>query len=537
MTVSGDIASLARRLALPAAMPLALAGGLAGCSTDPGGTILSVSTGSAPLAAGMAASTRPMMPAPGFLPPTGDRFPEATPNPVKLVTEEPVSTFAADVDTAAYAVARRFLRDGVLPPAEAIRVEEMVNYFPYDLEGPRDPDQPFSARVGVMPNPWSADTRLMTVSIKAMDLDRGQRPALNLVLLVDVSGSMDGPDRLALIKSAFRDFARDLRPKDRVAIVAYAGSARTVLEPTSDREEILDAIDDLRAGGGTAGGDGIERAYDLARENFEHGAVNRIILATDGDFNIGQTDPETLASYVEEQKKKGIYLSVLGVGAGNLNDGLMQAIAQKGNGNAYYVDTALEGRKVLREEAASTLVPVADDVKFQVEFNPARVSEYRLIGYETRALAREDFNDDKVDAGDVGSGAAVTAIYEITPAGGKGYIDPLRYGFAGPPAGRHGDEFALLRIRYKLPGQGASRLIERPVTRRDEVTSLARASDDQRFQAAVAAYGQKLAGSRYLAGLSWDAIADLADGARGRDPDGYRAEFIQLVRTADGLAR
>lgn len=521
-------------------LPLSLAGGLWGCSSSPGGGISVGSAGSqydmsaAPAVASMGSSRAAMAPMPQ---PVGDRFPEVSANPVKLVTEEPVSTFAADVDTASYAVVRRYLRQGKLPPAEAVRVEEMVNYFPYELPAAQDRDQPFSARVGIMPAPWNAEAKLMTISIKAMSLEAGARPPLNLVLVIDVSGSMDGADRLALVKSSLRDFARELRPSDKVGIVVYAGAAEVKLEPTSDKDEIIDTIDGLSAGGSTAGGAGLKEAYDLVRRHYAEGAVNRVILATDGDFNVGNTNPATLADFVEEQKKKGIYLSILGVGAGNLNDGLMQAIAQKGNGNAYYVDTALEGRKVLREEAASTLVPVADDVKFQVEFNPARVSEYRLIGYETRALAREDFNDDRVDAGDVGSGAAVTAIYEITPAGGKGYIDPLRYGFAGPPAGAHGDEFALLRIRYKLPGQGASRLIERPVTRRDEVTSLAQAGDNQRFQAAVAAYGQKLAGSRYVAGLSWEAIADLADGARGRDPDGYRAEFIQLVRTADGLAR
>lgn len=521
-------------------LPLSLAGGLWGCSSSTVGEASVGSAGSqygmaaAPAVASLGSSPAAMAPMPQ---PAGDRFPEASANPVKLVTEEPVSTFAADVDTASYAVARRFLRQGMLPPAEAVRVEEMVNYFPYELPAAQDRDQPFSARVGIMPAPWNAEAKLMTVSIKAMSLETGSRPPLNLVLVIDVSGSMDGADRLALVKSSLRDFARELRPSDKVGIVVYAGAAEVKLEPTSDKDEIIDTIDGLSAGGSTAGGAGLKEAYDLVRRHYAKGAVNRVILATDGDFNVGNTDPATLAGFVEEQKKKGIYLSVIGVGVGNMNDLLMQAIAQKGNGNAYYVDTALEGRKVLREEAASTLIPVADDVKFQVEFNPARVSQYRLIGYETRALAREDFNDDRVDAGDVGSGASVTAIYEIVPAGGRTAIDPLRYGFAGPlPVRKHSDEFALLRIRYKLPGQGTSRLIERPVTSRDEVASLAQASDDQRFQVAVAAYGQKLAGGSQVADLSWDEIANLADGARGRDPEGYRAEFVQLVRTADGLA-
>lgn len=478
--------------------------------------------------------------APVMPPPGDDRFTDAEQNPVKVVAEEPVSTFSSDVDTASYAVARRYLREGIRPPAGAIRVEEMINYFPYDLTSPRDPEQPFSTRVAVMPNPWSVDTRLMTVSIKALDLSEGRRPPLNLVLLVDVSGSMSDTDRLPLLKTSFIDFARTLRSEDRISIVTYAGGVSTVLEPTSGRQKdrIIAAIEGLSAGGGTAGADGIGRAYALARANYDEEAVNRIVLATDGDFNIGQTDPKALETYVSDQRKQGIYLSVLGVGIGNLNDALMQRMAQAGNGNAAYVDSAIEGRKVLQDEAASTLVPVADDVKFQVEFNPGRVSEYRLIGYETRALRREDFADDRVDAGDIGSGKVVTAIYEITPAGAKGYVEPLRYGTPGATAGttqEHGDEFAHLRIRFKQPGGDTSRLIERPVTDRDALAAFGDASDDQRFQVAVAAYGQKLAGVRYVADMPWSRIADLAQGARGRDVDGYRAEFVQLVRAADGL--
>ncbi|PWR18778.1 vWA domain-containing protein [Zavarzinia compransoris] len=535
--------------------PLALAGALAGCneaavsSSDgaakpaaieptPSETATPEVPPPAPTAARPAiAMEARAMPAPMPPPPSADRFTDAEANPVKRAAEEPVSTFSSDVDTASYAIARRFLREGTLPPEGAVRVEEMINYFPYDMPEAADRRQPFTTRVAVMPAPWNAAAQLMTVSVHAMDIDGAGRPPLNLVLLVDVSGSMAGADRLDLVKASFIDFVRDLRAEDRIAIVTYAGGVETVLPPTAGRErdKIVAAIRALGAGGSTAGAAGMDEAYALARRHYDKDGVNRIILATDGDFNVGRSSPRELEQLVKEQRRNGIYLSVLGVGAGNLNDRLMQAIAQAGNGNAAYIDTALEGRKVLREEAASTLLPVADDVKFQVEFNPARVGEYRLIGYETRALRREDFNDDKVDAGDVGSGRTVTAIYEITPAGTPGHIDPLRYGTEAAPAPDRGGEIAFLRIRYKLPGEGSSRLIERPVTDRDALASLSAAGDDQRFQVAVAAFGQKLAGSRHLSDMPWSAIADLGQGARGRDPDGYRAEFVQLVRTADGL--
>ncbi|MCF4166194.1 VWA domain-containing protein [Zavarzinia compransoris] len=474
------------------------------------------------------------------MPAVGGRFEETTANPFKAVAEEPVSTFSSDVDTASYAVVRRFLRDGTLPPEGAVRVEEMINYFPYGHDDRGAEDGPFGTTVRVMPSPWSTDTQLMTVSIKAMEPGGRRRPPLNLVMLVDVSGSMDGDDRLGLVKAGLTDFLDELRPEDRISIVTYAGSVETVLSPTAGdrRGTIAAAIRRLEAGGGTAGGAGLEMAYALARENFGAEAVNRVLLATDGDFNIGPSDPATLADMVEKERKKGIYLSVLGVGFGNLNDQMMQRIAQVGNGNAHYLDTATEARKVLREEAASTLIPVADDVKFQVEFNPARIAEYRLIGYETRMLAREDFNDDKVDAGDIGAGRTVTAIYEIVPVGAKRRVDPLRYGTpaAMPEAGAHRDEIAFLRIRYKRPGTTQSRLMERPVTGRDTVSTLAGASDDQRFAVAVAAYGQKLSGNNAVADMPWDAVAALAKGARGDDPEGYRAEFVQLVRAAQVLS-
>jgi Ca-activated chloride channel family protein len=556
----------------PAALSVAFVSLLAACSeqsSQTSGGVAQGGVGSAPVADGrgvtssgiipgsqadFAAETSPApakvaapstvavggMPAPAPMPePTTDRFTDAEQNPVKVVAEEPVSTFSSDVDTASYAVARRYLREGQMPPAGAVRVEEMINYFPYDLAGPSDPARPFTTRVAVMPNPWNVDTKLMTVSIKALDLSEGRRPPLNLVLLVDVSGSMGSPDRLALLKTSFIDFARSLRDEDKISIVTYASGVATVLEPTSgeNKRKIIAAIEGLGAGGSTAGADGIERAYGLARANFDKAAVNRVILATDGDFNVGQTDPKALETYVVEQRKQGIYLSVLGVGIGNLNDALMQRMAQAGNGNAAYVDSAIEGCKVLQEEAASTLVPVADDVKFQVEFNPQKVSEYRLIGYETRALRRQDFTDDKIDAGDVGSGKVVTAIYEITPAGSKGYVEPLRYGTPEATSGStdHGEEFAHLRIRYKQPGHDTSALIERPVTGSDVVVALGDASDDQRFAVAVAAYGQKLAGVSFVAGMPWSQIADLAQGARGKDVDGYRAEFVQLIKAADSI--
>ena len=473
-----------------------------------------------------------------------DRFPDKEPNGVVSVAEHPVSTFSIDVDTASYGLVRRILTNNRLPVRDAVRVEEMVNYFPYNYPAPENRAQPFRVTTTVMPSPWSAERQLLHIALRGYDIQSAERPRANVVLLIDTSGSMEPTDRLPLLQQGFRLFAQQLRDDDRVAIVTYAGEARTALEPTAgrDKRKIIETIDGLRAAGSTAGGEGLQRAYALAERNFDKQAVNRVILATDGDFNVGITDPKELERFIKDKKKSGIYLSIFGVGLGNLNDALMQRLAQAGNGNAAYIDSLLEARKALSEELASTLFPIADDVKVQIEFNPAKVAEYRLIGYETRMLKREDFNDDKVDAGDIGAGHTVTAIYEITPAGAKGRsMDPLRYqperGAQPPPANKPGDELAFVKLRYKLPGQTASRLIEQPVRAADALAQFDSAPVEQRFAVAVAAFGQWLRGESALEDFKLAKIAALANAARGADPEGYRAEFVRLIRMAESLEK
>jgi len=470
-----------------------------------------------------------------------ERLTEFDTNPVKSALENPVSTFSIDVDTASYAFVRRSLKEGALPQADTVRVEEMVNYFPYDWKGPADAATPFNSTVSVMPTPWNANTKLMHIAIKGYDVKAAEKPRANLVFLIDVSGSMESPDKLPLLKSSFRLLVNQMSAEDTVSIVTYAGNAGTVLEPTkgSDKAKILAAIDNLTPGGSTAGEAGIREAYRLAQQSFVQGGVNRVMLATDGDFNVGQSDDDDLKRLIEQKRESGVFLSVLGFGRGNLNDRMMQEIAQNGNGQAAYVDTLAEAEKALVQEAGSTLFPIAKDVKIQVEFNPQTVSEYRLIGYETRALNREDFNDDKVDAGDIGSGHSVTAIYEITPKGSPAQqIDNLRYGEAttNNAAGvANADEYAFVKIRYKLPTEDVSKLITTPVTEANEIDGFSQASDDQRFSVAVAAFGQKLRGTSQVAGMNYDRIAEIATAARGADPFGYRAEFLSLVRLASAL--
>jgi len=469
-----------------------------------------------------------------------DRFTDFTPNPVKVVAEEPVSTFSIDVDTASYAFLRAALNDGWRPERNAVRTEELVNYFPYDYAPPQTRDAPFAAHVSVMPAPWNDAARLMHIGIKGYVPDRAAAPRANLVFLVDTSGSMDEPNKLPLLVRSLKLLLGALAPEDRVAIVAYAGSAGVVLEPTpvSDRGAILGSLERLGAGGSTAGAEGIREAYRLAAQHFVAGGVNRVILATDGDFNVGLSDPDALEDYIARKRESGVSLSVLGFGMGNYNDALMQRLAQNGNGNAAYIDSLSEARKVLLEEAASTLVTIAKDVKVQVEFNPAAVSEYRLIGYETRMLAREDFRNDKIDAGEIGAGHTVTAIYELTPAGANGgRIAPLRYrGEAAQPGTDFDGELAYLKIRYKLPGAESSTLITRPVTVADAFESVDAAPRDVRFAAAVAAFGELLRGGRYTGDYGYEDVASLAQGARGEDPFGYRNEFVRLVRLAESFA-
>jgi len=468
-----------------------------------------------------------------------ERFASADPNPVKSVATDPVSTFSADVDTASYSYVRRSLLSGSLPDPDSVRVEELVNYFPYDWKGPEAAEKPFKATITVLPTPWNKGTELLHIGIKGFDMVPAEEPAANLVFLIDVSGSMDAPDKLPLLKSAFRLLVGKLKDTDTVSIVTYAGNAGVVLEPTAakEREKILDAIDDLQPGGSTAGAEGIETAYRLAEKAFRKDGVNRVMLATDGDFNVGASSDEDLKRLIEARRKGGIFLSVLGFGRGNYNDAMMQALAQNGNGTAAYIDTLAEAQKTLVEEAGASLFPIAKDVKFQVEFNPARISEYRLIGYETRALNREDFNDDKVDAGDIGSGHRVTAIYEVTPKGSPAVLnDPLRYGKQEAEPAADGGELAFLKMRWKKPDGDTSELVTMPVTDADAVTDVDAASADVRFSVAVAAFGQKLKGVPALQDYAYGSILGLAEAARGGDPFGYRAEFLKLVRLAGGLA-
>jgi Ca-activated chloride channel family protein len=470
-----------------------------------------------------------------------DRFERVAPNPVKLVSEDPVSTFSIDVDTASYAFMRAALNNNVLPQKDAVRVEELINYFPYDYERPADKAMPFKANLALFPSPWAKGKKLLRIGIAGYELKRDEKPRSNLVFLLDTSGSMNAANKLPLLINSMKLLLGSLKPDDTVAIVTYAGNAGTALEPTpvKDKAKILHALDNLRAHGSTAGAEGIRQAYELARQGLDKDGVNRVILATDGDFNVGITDREELKSYIERQRKTGISLSVLGFGRGNYNDALMQTLAQNGNGNAAYIDTLNEARKVLVEEAGSTLFTIASDVKLQVEFNPRAVAEYRLIGYETRLLNREDFNNDKVDAGDIGAGHTVTALYEITPAGsGERLVDGLRYGTgqSKPAAGGRSDEYAFLKIRYKLPGEKASKLITAPVTRAVERGSIEAAPANARFATAVAAFGLILKGGRYTGSYSYDDVIALAQGAKGNDPFGYRAEFINLVRLAKSAA-
>jgi Ca-activated chloride channel family protein len=464
-----------------------------------------------------------------------ERYGDFKANPVKLVSEEPVSTFSIDVDTAAYANVRRYLTDGLLPPVDAVRTEELVNYFDYAYPLPESAEEPFRADIAVFDSPWDTGSQIIRIGLQGYDIPKASRPPANLVFLVDTSGSMDSPDKLPLVKQSLRLLAEQMDADDSIAIVAYAGSAGVVLEPTkgSERLKIISAIEAFQAGGSTAGAEGIRQAYALAESAFEKDAVNRVILATDGDFNVGITDPAALEDFVARKREAGVYLSLLGFGTGNLNDLMMQKLAQAGNGNASYIDSLMEARKVLVEEMGSTIFTIANDVKIQIEFNPAQVAEYRLIGYETRLLNREDFNNDKIDAGEVGSGHSVTALYEITPPGSASrLVDDLRYADGAESPSSTGDEVAFLRIRYKLPGAGESRLIEQPILASARTTFDA-APSDARFATAVAAFGQLLHNDPNVGGMTLADVQRVARDARGDDAFGYRSEFLRLVQVAE----
>jgi Ca-activated chloride channel family protein len=465
------------------------------------------------------------------------KFPQATPNAVKIAAEEPVSTFSVDVDTASYGFVRDQLNMGAMPQADAVRIEEMVNYFDYHYALPADRAVPFAASLRVYPTPWNKDTQVLHIGIKGFDLPRAKRPPANLVFLIDTSGSMDEPNKLPLLKDAFRLLVGQLGEKDRVAIVAYAGAAGIVLEPTpgNDHARIMAAIDHLEAGGSTAGGEGIRLAYKLAEDNLMKGGVNRVLLATDGDFNVGITDPAALEGFVVGERDKGVDLTCLGFGVDNYNDATMQKLAQAGNGNAAFIDTLNEAHKVFVDQVAGTLFTIAKDVKIQIEFNPQRVAEYRLIGYETRMLNRTDFNNDKVDAGDIGSGHTVTALYEITPVGSKAVMsDPLRYK-KDAAKGDGGKELGYLKIRYKLPGETKSHLIERPIPDADVTDDFASVPDDMRFAVSVAGAAQLLRHDPYIKDFSYDRAIAIAEAAKGDDRFGYRAEFVALLRKAKAV--
>ena len=463
-------------------------------------------------------------------------------NGIVQVAEHPVSTFSIDVDSGAYANVRRMLKAGQLPQRDAVRIEEMINYFGYDYPLPQDENVPFSVTTEMAPAPWNRHTHLLQIGIKGQDISRQMLPPANLVFLIDVSGSMGDANRLPLLQSALKLLTEQLREQDRVAIVVYAGASGVVLPPTNDKGKILAALNRLQAGGSTNGAAGIELAYAVARQSYIPRGINRVLLATDGDFNVGTINFDALKSLIEEKRKSGISLTTLGFGMGsyaaerNYNDRLMEQLADAGNGNYAFIDTLNEAQKVLVDEMSSTLATIAKDVKIQIEFNPEVVAEYRLIGYENRALKREDFNNDKIDAGEIGAGHTVTALYEIALTGSKGSrLEPLRYQSKTLENKSMRDEIAHLRLRYKAPEGSESKLLEWPLQRASIKGDFAQASERMRFAAAVAGFGQLLKGGQYTGKFSFGDIAKLAYGARGEDRFGYRGEFLSLVKLAQSL--
>ncbi len=454
------------------------------------------------------------------------------------VVENPLSTFSIDVDTASYSNVRRFLNMGQLPPRDAVRIEELINYFSYDYPAPRGRD-PFSVHTELASAPWSPEHRLLKIGIKGREIALADRPLSNLVFLIDVSGSMQDRNKLPLLKQGMRLLVDQLGENDRVAIAVYAGASGLILPSTTcDRKGVvLGALERLQAGGSTNGGAGIHLAYDVAMANFIEGGANRVILATDGDFNVGVTNQGDLTRIIEEKAKTGIFLSVLGFGMGNYKDSTLEQLADKGNGNYAYIDTLREARKVLVEEMSSTLITIAKDVKIQIEFNPEEVSSYRLIGYENRLLRAEDFNDDTKDAGEIGAGHTVTALYELVPSGqasnARG-VDSLRYQrrFERTSAAGSG-ELGTIKLRFKRPDGETSRLIKNTIY--DEGMSFDQASDDFRFAASVAGFGMLLRQSPYAGNLDWDAVTETGWEALGNDRAGYREEFVELIRKARAL--
>lgn len=456
-------------------------------------------------------------------------------NVFKSVTSNPLSTFSIDVDCASYSNVRRYINQGSLPPVDAVRIEEMINYFTYDYKQPEGM-HPFSVSTELGYCPWNKEHYLMHVGLQGKSIEKEDLPASNLVFLVDVSGSMSSYNKLPLVKRAFKMLVNELRPEDRVAIVVYAGAAGKVLDstPGNEKTEILDALEALNAGGSTAGGAGVKLAYKIATQNFIEGGNNRIILASDGDFNVGVSSTSEMERLVEKERENGIFMTVLGFGMGNIKDDKMETIADKGNGNYAYIDNIQEARKVFITEFGATLFSIAKDVKLQVEFNPKHVKAYRLVGYENRLLNHEDFNDDTKDAGEMGAGHSVTALYEIIPASSKEQApstDPLKYQTSEPVGGKASQEMLTIKIRYKTPEGGKSIRMEKAVAHRVQQNT----SDNFRFSAAVAGFGMLLHNSEFKGNTSIDSIVKLAKNAKGEDENGYRSEFIQLVKMVDDL--
>jgi Ca-activated chloride channel family protein len=456
-------------------------------------------------------------------------------NPIYRVADQAVSTFSIDVDTGSYSNTRRFLNDGRLPPVDAVRAEEMINYFDYQYPQPNS-IHPFSVTTEIVDSPWKENAKLIKIGIQAKDLATKQLPPANLVFLVDVSGSMDAPDKLPLVKQTLRLLTEQLRPQDKVTIITYASGEKLILAPTSgdQKDKILTVINELQASGATAGEQAIQLAYKQAEKAFVNNGINRILLATDGDFNVGITDFSTLKGMVVEKRKSGISLTTLGFGTGNYNEQLMEQLADAGDGNYSYIDNKNEAKKVVQRQLSSTLATVAQDVKIQVEFNPATVKEYRLVGYENRMLKQEDFNNDKVDAGDIGAGHNVTAIYEIIPVGQQGWLNDSRYQASTKTDTTKKSEYAFVNLRYKLPNQEKSILLNQAVKAQSK--SLAQANSDTRFAIAVASYAQQLKGGQYNAAMGWDQIIQLAQQSAKPDPYQMREEFIELAKIAKSLS-
>lgn len=482
--------------------------------------------------------------APMMQPSDTAKYDKINDNGINIASEQPVSTFSLDVDTGSYANTRRFLSEDRMPNPDAVRVEELLNYFPAETKNTHRLDNaPFAVDYELAQAPWAANKTLMRVNVQAVDVNPRTAPAAHLTFLVDVSGSMQSPNKLPLVKKSLKIIVDNLRPQDTVSLVTYADGTRVVLQPTSgSKKATIDAaIDELVAGGGTAGASGLQLGYDMARKNFVKGDVNRVLLATDGDFNLGVSSTEELKAFIKRERDSGITLSTLGFGSDNFNDAMMEQIANVGNGNFSYIDSTREAMKVLNDEMGSTLLTVAKDVKAQIEFNPTRVQEWRQIGYENRQLKREDFNNDAVDAGDIGAGKRITVLYELLLQGEKPSIDPLRYqtdkGIPVPPAiDSRMDELAFVKLRWKAPTSDKSQMVSVPVSTPRSVQAFSNANVDTRFMGAVAAFGQKLRNNPAVASTSWDDIANWANAAKGNDDNGYRAEFVQLVKDAKRLS-